>query len=259
MDTAVWTLWGVALPIAYLLGTFPSAHLIARAHGLDITTVGSGNPGASNVTRALGWRAGVWVFVLDAAKGAISAGAGLALWGRPAGYLLGAAAVLGHIAPITRRFRGGKGVASGGGVILVLHPLVGAAVISLWWLVTRVSRTPAVGSIVAVPAAGVGLAITGRPAWELAAAAGLCLLILSRHLGNVRRLLRREEHAMGSARGSQHRSDPTPGPGPTPAPVGHPGRRRARIVADAPARTARSRSAHRPQPGDVRPTRDEPR
>lgn len=193
----MWTLWGLALPLAYLLGTFPSAHLIARAHGLDITTFGSGNPGASNVTRALGWRAGLWVFALDAAKGALGAGVGLAMWGRPAAYLLGAAAILGHIAPITRRFRGGKGVASGGGVILVVHPLVGAAVILLWWLVTRVSRTPAIGSIVAVSAAGVGLAVGGAPAWELAATAGLCLLILSRHLGNVRRMLRREEHAMG--------------------------------------------------------------
>lgn len=199
-SAAVWSLWLVALPVAYLLGTFPSAHLVARAHGVDITTVGSGNPGASNVTRALGWRAGVWVFVLDAAKGAISAGAGLWLWGRPAAYLLGAAAVLGHIAPLTRRLRGGKGVATGGGVILVVLPLVGAAVIALWWVVTRVSRTPAVGSIVAVTAAGIGLALTGPPPWELAATIGLCALILSRHLGNVHRLLRRQEHAIGSER-----------------------------------------------------------
>lgn len=211
MDTAVWTLWGLALPLAYLVGTFPSAHLIARAHGLDITTVGSGNPGASNVTRALGWRAGVWVFALDAAKGAVPTAVGLALWGRPAAYLLGAAAILGHIAPITRRFRGGKGVASGGGVILVVHPLVGAAVILLWWLVTRMSRTPAIGSIVAVSAAGLGLALSGAPAWELAATAGLCVLILSRHLGNLRRLLLREEHAMG--RGSQGAPIATPGGG----------------------------------------------
>ena len=56
--------------VGYLLGTLPSAIWIASANGIDISTVGSGNPGASNVTRALGWRKGVWVYVLDAAKGA---------------------------------------------------------------------------------------------------------------------------------------------------------------------------------------------
>lgn len=191
-------MWVLALPLAYLVGTFPSAVLIARASGVDITAYGSGNPGASNVTRALGWRKGVWVFVLDAAKGAVAAGAGLWLDGRAAGYLLGAAAVLGHVAPVTRGFRGGKGVATGAGVVLVLLPLVGVSVIALWWLVTRLTGTAALGSIVAVVAAGVGLTIRGAPPWEFAVAVALCLLILSRHLGNVRRILRREEHAIGA-------------------------------------------------------------
>jgi acyl phosphate:glycerol-3-phosphate acyltransferase len=186
----------VWLPLAYLLGTFPSAHLVARAHGLDITSFGSGNPGASNVTRALGWRTGIWVFVLDAAKGAIAAGVGLMVDGRPAGYLLGAAAVLGHVYPVTRRFRGGKGVATGGGVLVVMLPVVGASVMVLWWVVTKVSGTAAVGSIVAVIAAGVGLAVKGAPAWEFAAAIGLCALVLVRHAGNVRRLVRREEPSL---------------------------------------------------------------
>ena len=92
MNIAAW----VAIPFAYLLGTFPSATLIARASGIDITKVGSGNPGASNISRNLGWRKGVWVFVLDAAKGAICAGAGLLIAGRPAGYALAGAAIIGH-------------------------------------------------------------------------------------------------------------------------------------------------------------------
>ncbi|MEX2627495.1 MAG: glycerol-3-phosphate acyltransferase [Ilumatobacteraceae bacterium] len=216
--------WVLALSIAYLLGTFPSAVLIARANGVDITTFGSGNPGASNVTRALGWRKGVWVFALDAAKGAIAAGAGLWLagswlagsWGaeswlagswlagswlegRAAGYLLGAAAVLGHVAPATRRFRGGKGVATGGGVILVMLPVVGVGVIVLWWVVTRLTGTASIGSIVAVVAAGIGMAARGAPAWEFAAAIGLCLLILARHLENVRRIVQRREHTVAAA------------------------------------------------------------
>jgi glycerol-3-phosphate acyltransferase PlsY len=186
----MWALW---IPVAYLLGTFPSAHLIARANGIDITTVGSGNPGASNVTRALGWRKGIWVFVLDALKGALAAGLGLVVAGRPAGYVLGAAAIVGHMFPATRRFRGGKGVATGGGVLTVMHPLIAVVVISLWWIVSRVTGTAAIGSIVAVSLVPVGLAVIGAPAWEYLAVVAICVLIVARHAGNLRRLLRREE------------------------------------------------------------------
>ena len=192
-------MWMVWLPFAYLLGTFPSAHLVARASGVDISTFGSGNPGASNVTRALGWRKGIWVFVLDAAKGAVAAGVGLAIDGRPVGYALGAAAVLGHVYPATRGFRGGKGVATGGGVLLVMLPLVGTSVVVLWWIVTKLTGTAAIGSIAAVTAAAVGLVVIGAPAWEFAAVVGLCVLILLRHVDNLRRLVRREEPAMRSA------------------------------------------------------------
>ena len=112
----------VLIAVAYLLGTFPSATLIARANGIDISTVGSGNPGASNVTRALGWRKGIWVYVLDALKGAIATAIPLVIDGRPLAYWCGAAAIVGHMFPVFRKFRGGKGVATGSGVLLVLHP-----------------------------------------------------------------------------------------------------------------------------------------
>ena len=72
-------IWIAMIAVAYALGTFPSAVLVARANGVDITTEGSGNPGASNVARVLGWRRGIWVFVLDAAKGAIPAALGVLL------------------------------------------------------------------------------------------------------------------------------------------------------------------------------------
>ncbi|MED6337208.1 MAG: glycerol-3-phosphate acyltransferase, partial [Actinomycetota bacterium] len=84
---------------AYVVGMFPSAILVARAASVDITSVGSGNPGAANITRNLGWKRGIWVFVLDAAKGAVAVGAGLAIDDRPLAYLAGAAAILGHCYP----------------------------------------------------------------------------------------------------------------------------------------------------------------
>ena len=185
-------------PAAYLLGTFPSAALVASASGIDITKAGSGNPGASNVTRTLGWKKGVLVFALDAAKGAIAALAGLWIGGRAGGYVLGAAAIVGHVFPFMRGMRGGKGVATGGGVIASLHPIVGLAVGAIWVIVSRLTGKAAVASIAAVIAAPIGLALKEAPAWEFAATVGLCGLLVLRHAGNIKRLLRREERGIKS-------------------------------------------------------------
>jgi glycerol-3-phosphate acyltransferase PlsY len=189
-------MWVALVAAAYLLGTFPSASIVARASGIDITAVGSGNPGASNVTRALGWRKGLVVFVLDALKGAVATLVGLWIGGRAGGYVLGAAAILGHIFPFTRRFRGGKGVATGAGALVVLHPVVAAVLAALWLAVSRLTGKAALASIAAVVATPVGLALTGVPAWEFLATLGVCALVAVRHAGNIRRLLRREEHAI---------------------------------------------------------------
>ncbi len=186
----------ILVPIAYVLGTFPSAILVARAAGIDISTFGSGNPGASNVTRALGWRKGIWVYVLDAGKGAIAAGLGLALDGRPMAYWCGAAAIVGHMFPVFRQFRGGKGVATGSGVLLVVQPILAPLAVGVWWLVSRVTGKAALGSVVAVLLVPIGLIVLDTPAWEFAAVAGLCALIVLKHAGNIRRLIRREEHAL---------------------------------------------------------------
>jgi glycerol-3-phosphate acyltransferase PlsY len=184
------------LPIAYLLGTFPSAILIARANGIDISTFGSGNPGASNVTRALGWRKGMWVYVLDAGKGALAAGLGLALDGRPLAYWCGAAAIVGHMFPVFRKFKGGKGVATGSGVLLVVQPILAPLAVGLWWLVSKATGKAALGSVIAVALVPIGLVVLDRPAWEFVAVAGLCALILVKHADNIVRLVRREEHSL---------------------------------------------------------------
>ena len=186
----------VLVLVAYVLGTFPSATLIARANGIDISTFGSGNPGASNVTRALGWRKGIWVYVLDAGKGALAAGLGLALDGRPAAYWCGAAAIVGHMFPVFRKFRGGKGVATGSGVLLVVQPLIAPLAVGLWWLITKLTGKAALGSVVAVALVPIGLVVLGQPAWEFMAVAGVCGLIVIKHAGNIGRLIRHEEHSL---------------------------------------------------------------
>jgi len=182
--------------LAYVIGTFPSAILVAKANGIDISTFGSGNPGASNVTRALGWRKGMWVYVLDAGKGALAAGLGLALDGRPLAYWCGAAAVVGHMFPVFRRFRGGKGVATGSGVLLVVQPILAPLAVGLWWLVTKTTGKAALGSVIAVALVPIVIIIQDQPRWELLAVAGVCGLIMLKHTSNIKRMIRREEHSL---------------------------------------------------------------
>ncbi len=148
----------LAVP-AYLLGTFPTALLVARAGGHDVLVEGSGNPGASNVARLMGWRAGILVMAGDLAKGAIAAGVGLAVAGRGAAYVLGILAVLGHTYPVTRRFKGGKGVATAGGMLAVLHPLLVLILAVVWFLVARVLRLASVGSMLVAVLFPVGVAL----------------------------------------------------------------------------------------------------
>lgn len=176
---------------SYILGMLPSAIVVARAKGVDITTFGSGNPGASNVARAIGWKYGSIVFALDAAKGAIPT---LLLLGhRPSAYVCGAMAIVGHIFPVTRGFKGGKGIATGGGVLLVLHPIIMVIAAVSWIVIMKVSKKASLASIAIVPLVVVLLVVTGKPAWEVLAFVGLGVLIEIRHLSNIKRLLSKSE------------------------------------------------------------------
>ena len=116
-------IWLLVVP-AYFLGNFPSAVMVARSRGIDITQVGSKNPGASNIARTMGTAWGVAVFGLDALKGILPAAVGLLVDHRPLAYAMLAASILGHMFPITRRFVGGKGVATMAGGAFVLQPIV---------------------------------------------------------------------------------------------------------------------------------------
>jgi glycerol-3-phosphate acyltransferase PlsY len=178
---------------SYLVGTFPTAEVGARRAGHDPTAEGSGNPGASNVYRVAGRRAGVAVAIGDVAKGVVPTAVGLAAGGRPLAFACGAAAVLGHVAPVTRRLRGGKGVATAGGLAAVLYPRPSAAVAAAWAGTAKLTGKASVASLVAVAAMPLLVAAERRPAWEAAATAGVAAMIVLRHRTNIGRLLRDEE------------------------------------------------------------------
>lgn len=185
---------------AYLLGTFPTAALVGRRAGHDPTQEGSGNPGASNAYRTMGRRAGAAVLVGDLCKGAVAAGAGLALGGRGIGVACGLAAVIGHVAPVTRGFRGGKGVATAAGMALVLLPLPALALAAVWAAVVKLTRRASVASItiaVGLPAAALAV---GRPAAEVGAFAACSALVVARHRENLGRLRRGVEDPLSPAR-----------------------------------------------------------
>ena len=141
--------------------------MVARSRGVDILTQGSGNPGASNVARVLGSRWGAVVFLLDAVKGALPALIGLALDTRPGAYAMVSAAVLGHMFPASRKFRGGKGVATMAGAMLVLHPLISLALLAVWVVARKTTGKASVASLLITVGLPVGLAGTGAPAWEI--------------------------------------------------------------------------------------------
>jgi acyl phosphate:glycerol-3-phosphate acyltransferase len=163
--------------------------LVARSKGVDITAVGSGNPGASNVGRVLGRWWGVFVFALDALKGAIPASVGLALDDRKATYVFVTAAVLGHMFPATRRFVGGKGVATLGGAMLVLQIIVSLVLLAVWLVVRKVSGKASLASIAIAAGLPIGVGAKGAPGWEVAALVVLAALVMMRHIDNIRRLI----------------------------------------------------------------------
>lgn len=177
-----------ALAGAYLVGTFPTAQLVGRRLGFDPTTTGSGNPGASNTTRVGGARAGALVLAGDAGKGAFVAAVGLVADGRQLGWLLGAAAVAGHIWPATRGFRGGKGVATAAGVGLVCAPLGFLAMAVLFAVLVKLTGRAAIGSLVCAVLIPVVQVVLGHRPGEVAVGAAIAVAIVVRHRDNILRL-----------------------------------------------------------------------
>ena len=181
------------VPLAYLIGMMPNAVLMGRLAGVNPKEQGSGNPGASNVYRLAGKRFGIMVLIADMAKGAIPVALGLAVGGRSLALACWCGAVLGHIFPLLQKFRGGKGVATTGGGVMVLFPFVGLALIAVFLVVAQLAKAASIASLTIAALLPILVAVIGRPGWEILVTACLALLVLVRHESNIRRIIGRSE------------------------------------------------------------------
>lgn len=180
----------VAIAVAYLIGSLSMARLAARTSGIDITSVGSGNPGATNVARSLGKTTGAVVLIGDLLKGVAGSLLGLWLIGDVVGgFVGGAAAVVGHCLPVWYGFRGGKGVATAAGMVMVNVWVVGLVLTAVWAMLIRVVKISSVASLAVVALAVPGVWWVTRSGDATLIMAGVAALIAWRHRANIQRLL----------------------------------------------------------------------
>lgn len=197
--------------LGYLIGAIPFGVIIGRlTRGIDVRDYGSGSMGMANVLRTVGARAGVFVFLADTAKGAVAVALAwlifaslpdMVAWGQMAG---GAAAVIGHSWPIYVGFRGGRGVTTGFGALMVMSWPVGLICFAIFIAVVALSRYVSLGSMLA----GLSMLVFMILFYFLGQADfayivyGLIIvpIVIFRHLGNIRRLLSGIEAKIGSSR-----------------------------------------------------------
>ncbi len=181
----------LACIIAYLLGSVPNGLLLCRAiWHIDIREHGSRNIGATNVYRTLGKGPGALVFALDFLKGFLAVYIAMLLVGTPLSMVLGGiAAILGHSASVFLRFKGGKGVATGLGVIAMLMPAVTGVVFFAWLVIVLVTRYVSLGSIVGAALVPVLAFLFDCPTEYTVFGVLAAVLVIVRHHTNITRLL----------------------------------------------------------------------
>ena len=178
------------LVLSYLLGSIPNGLIFGKLiWKKDLRKVGSGNIGATNAWRNLGKAAGLLIFALDFLKGAISVFIAQEFSGEPAIMILaGIFAILGHSFSLFLKFRGGKGVATGLGVIAMLIPKVTAIVFLIWLAIVFVTRYVSLGSIIASVCVPLLAIFFGEPTEFILLGAVAAVFITLRHKENISRL-----------------------------------------------------------------------
>ena len=198
----------VGLALAYLLGSIPAAHIAGKAKGVDLRLHGSGNLGATNAWRVLGWKIGLAVYLFDTAKGFIPAfffprwlhanamdATNAELWA----IAYGVAAILGHVQPLFLRGKGGgKGVATAGGVFLGLAPVALLVSLAIFAAILLTTGYVSLGSLVAAVTLPVVLGFTrGLQSPLFVVSSLLAVFVFYTHRANIARLRRGEESRFG--------------------------------------------------------------
>ena len=198
----------VALLVAYLAGSIPTAFLVGRANGIDLRTVGSGNLGATNVFRTLGWQAGLFVYVADLLKGALPVlllpGLAGVASGWPWGIAFGLAAVAGHVRPVFLLGKGGgKGVATASGVFLALAPVPFLFAFVAFVAVVAATKYVSLGSLVGALVLPVALLWRDRGLTPMVVvSSAVAAFVFWTHRENIVRLRHGNERRIGLPNGS---------------------------------------------------------
>lgn len=188
----------ILIIVSYLLGSIPSSFIAGKIAGnIDIRQYGSGNAGATNVLRVLGLKAAIPVFLADVLKGVLATLIGKRMGGDALAALAGFAAIVGHNWPVFLNFRGGKGIATSFGVLLVLFPLISFILFMAGVIVIAITRYVSLGSITAAVLFPILLLIFGYE-WKMVLF-GIAVgsLAIYRHRSNITRLLEGRENKLG--------------------------------------------------------------
>lgn len=194
----------IAIVLAYLAGSIPNAVWAGKLfHGIDVREHGSGNAGATNTVRVLGWKTGIPVLLFDLFKGWLAAMLPRFLDAAPESsetlmvlqIACGLAAILGHVFPVFAGFRGGKGVATTFGVLLALHPLLTLTCAGIFLVVLLASGYVSLGSMIAVAMFPILLVTLFRSpsVWLTVFSVIVAAAVIITHTKNIKRLLRGEE------------------------------------------------------------------
>jgi len=192
---------------SYLIGSIPAGYIAGRIAGIDIRTVGSGNIGATNVTRFLGKRYGYPVFIVDFLKGFAAVGMSIMIAKRAQPVLIpselfgvvgAVACVLGHSFPVWLGFKGGKGVAASAGALFGLMPFVALIAVAVWLIIFYLTRYVSVASMtaaLAVPITIFSMMLLGQTGETVLLYFSICLaaVVIVRHRSNLLRLVRGTE------------------------------------------------------------------
>ncbi|MEW6080400.1 MAG: glycerol-3-phosphate 1-O-acyltransferase PlsY [Bacillota bacterium] len=193
----------IVIILSYFVGAIPVGYLVGRARGVDLTAMGSGSTGATNVFRAVGPGLAILVLALDMAKGVGAAALGCYYsgispdWGS---VVSGMAALVGHVYSVFLRFRGGKGAATGAGVLLFLTPRVMALAAGSYALVLATTRYSSLGTLVGTAMAVISVFLLQHPIAHRVAVVAATAFIVYKHRQNISRLISGQELRLGRKR-----------------------------------------------------------